>query len=90
MDQLPGQVPIEKVLEILQIINHPPNIREQPLPGDLEGEFDYWFDGGAIQYVTGYTIYRFKDGTEATWYVVPKLSLSIEFANGMKVGIVQE
>jgi hypothetical protein len=42
------------VADILRCIAETPNRRERPDPGDLEGSFDFWFDGGAGKFETGY------------------------------------
>ena len=55
---------------ILQLIATMPNQRSRPLPSDLPGEFDLWFDGGACNFVTGNTDYRFSDGTRASVGVI--------------------
>jgi ribosomal protein L40E len=53
---------LEAVARILDIIAAPPNLRNQPLPGDRVGPFTQWFDGGTISSVTGYMAYEFVDG----------------------------
>jgi hypothetical protein len=58
---------------------------------DLEGAFDFWFDGGAARELTGFIEYQFSDGTKATVGApIPALSVVIEFANGSRVRIQQE
>jgi hypothetical protein len=78
------------VAHILSLIADPPQLRTQPQAGDLSGDFDRWFDGGALRYVTGSTQYLFADGTRASVAVMPTLVISITFASGERVGIVQE
>ena len=50
------------VAHILSLIADPPNLRARPQTGDLSGDYDRWFDGGAIRYITGSTQYVFADG----------------------------
>jgi len=80
----------DRVAHILGVIATPPNRRKRPREGDLIGEFDEWFDGGALRFVTGYTEYEFSDGTRATVDVLLYLSVSIVFPNGERVYIRQE
>jgi hypothetical protein len=79
-----------EVARILSVIADPPNLRTQPQAGDLSGDFDRWFDGGAIRYITGSTQYSFANGTLASVAVMPTLLVSITFASGERVGIVQD
>ena len=59
-------------------------------PGDLEGDYDFWFDGGAIELITGTTRFVFQDGTIAEVAVVPTLSLNINFRDGHVVKVQQQ
>jgi hypothetical protein len=79
-----------EVAHILDMITNPPNRRECPIEGDIEGDFDAWFDGGAIRVVTGYTDYKFIDGISVTVHTLPRLLIIIKFANGESVSIAQE
>ena len=79
------------VAEILQLIATAPHRREKPVPGDVEGVFDFWFDGGAERIQTGWVEYQFTNGASATVGApIPALSVVIEFANGCRVGVQQE
>ena len=78
-----------EVARILQLVSKPPNWREKPQPGDVSGNFDYWFDGGACRLVTGRTEFVFEDGIQANVLVIPTLSVSIEFPDGRRVEIRQ-
>lgn len=80
----------DQVARILGMIAIPPNRRQHPQSGDLIGEFDEWFDGGALRFVTGYTEYEFSDGSRATVDVLPYLSILIELSNGERVSVCQE
>ncbi|RJP19937.1 MAG: hypothetical protein C4520_11930 [Candidatus Abyssobacteria bacterium SURF_5] len=84
------EINLRDVANILFLIAERPNMRNRPLPGDIDGDFDYWFDGGAVRGVTGTTSYEFIDGTEAMEGVLPWISLTIRFANGARVGVHQE
>lgn len=78
------------VAGILSTIAAPPNRREQALAGDLDGAFDFWFDGGACRIETGVTHWVFESGTTAAVSVTPGLRVNIKFANGRCVRVVQE
>jgi hypothetical protein len=81
----------ELVAEILRCIATPPNKRDRPVAGDLQGPFDFWFDGGAAKIQTGYVEYNFASGARATVGApVPALSVSIDFADGCRVRVQQE
>ena len=79
------------VAKVLYLIATEPNRREKPTVGDLEGAFDFWFDGGAARIQTGYLDYSFADGTRAKLAApIPALSLTIEFPDGRRVRVQQE
>jgi len=60
------EVGAKQVLDILGLMENQPNARRTPQPGDLPGQFDIWFDGGASITHTGtHTEYEFADGTRA-------------------------
>ena len=80
----------DEVARILSLIAQPPSLRDQPKVGDVTSDFDKWFDGGAIRFVTGTTHYQFTDGARATVGVLPSLSVWIEFGNGARVSVRQE
>ena len=75
------------VARVLELIGTMPNGRTAPGPGDLAGDFDYWFDGGARKIVTGQTWYRMKDGTTAKCINVPGLHAFIRFPGGEEVAV---
>jgi len=79
-----------QVAQVLQLIGALPNKRDRPTAGDLPGRFDFWFDGGAGQIVTGYNQYDFADGTRAIVVTSPVLEITLQFPNGSRVGIQQE
>lgn len=78
---------VESVARILELIRRPPNLRREPRPGDLEGDFDQWFDGGAIKGVTGSTYYHFADGSRATVPVTVQPRVTIVFPDGWSVSV---
>lgn len=80
----------ELVSRVLWSIHAPPNRRERPVPGDMEGDYSFWFDGGACRVITGSTRYEFRDGTVASVSVMPRLGVWIRFANGQTVSVTQE
>jgi hypothetical protein len=81
----------DRVAAVLQLIAAKPRWRDSAAEGDLPGDFDYWFDGGACKQHTDSEDYLFADGTRAfvaapaTW-----LWVSIAFPNGEVVNIVQD
>jgi hypothetical protein len=85
------QNPVSKaqVAQVLQLITTLPHKREQPIVGDLPGKFDFWFDGGAVRHVTGWSEYELADGSRVEGFVVPGLSLVIQFSNGARVRVQQ-
>ncbi len=81
----------KRVAEILDLIATVPNRRSEPLPGDPQGPYDYWFDGGACEVQTGVCVYVLADGTVVdVGDPVPALSVSILFTDGRRVRIQQE
>ncbi len=79
-----------EVAEVLEMIHGARNLRNRPLPGDLPGEFDHWFDGGAVKVVTGCTEYFFRNGVHARIPVLHILCVWIHFPDGRSVTIEQE
>ena len=71
------------VAQVLQLISTIPNKREVRQVGDLEGDYDYWFDGGACKVYTGSMEFVFHDDTIARVAApIPSLSLHIRFREG--------
>lgn len=81
---------LKDIIHLLTLINDPPNIRNKPKSGDIEGDFDYWFDGGSMRNVTGFTEYLFDDGSHARIPVVPNLTISIHLAIGKNILLQEE
>jgi len=51
---------------VLRCMADPPNVRDLPGPGDIDGPYEFWFDGGAgINITGGGTRYFFTDGSKA-------------------------
>lgn len=74
----------------LLLVGTLPNRRTTPRAGDSTRErYDAWFDGGAVQYVTGTTIYALDDGTRVTEAVLPELLMTVRFTDGSVVTIEQ-
>jgi hypothetical protein len=71
-----------EVARILQLISVCPNRREQPRAGDLPGEFDFWFDGGAGRHITGWSEYSLDGGIQVVVPVTPGLIVTITFPDG--------
>lgn len=84
------QVGIAEVARILALVADPPNPRKVRLQGDLEGDYDEWFDGGAVRYHTGHTDYALADGARAFVIGLGWLSVSVWLPDGRRVQVVQE
>ena len=86
------------VANVLALISATPNRREKPLAGDLDGkssgswkgQYDFWFDGGACEIITGSSRYVFRDGTVAEVAYCPILSVEVRFPDGRRVTVRQE
>jgi hypothetical protein len=87
---MPNRVTIQDVARILEMMSQLANKRKTPREGDIQGDFDEWFDGGARRFVTGTTTYEFSDGTHVLVSVTQFLRMSIRFPNGETVQISQE
>ena len=85
------RVPEARVAAVLSVIADPPGMHRQHAPGDAEGDFDFWFDGGACKYHTGSAHYHFTDGTTAILATPAAwLWVRITFADGRQVNINEE
>lgn len=84
-DPFEDRVDPEDVADVLSVIGDPPNLRGAPRPYDLMGDFDEWFDGGAVKHKTGYSEYTLEDGTFATVEATPQLSVIIRFGDRLVV-----
>ena len=80
---------LDEIARVLSLISHPHHIRDHSRRGDIQGDFDQWFDGGAVRIVTGFNEYKFNDGTTATIPVLPLLRVFIKFPNGTHISISQ-
>ena len=79
-----------EVARILQLISQLPNRRDKAHPGDVSGDFDFWFDGGACHIWTGRLEFVFENGIKADVAApIPSLSLTIHFPDGRGVEIRQ-
>jgi hypothetical protein len=56
---------VEGLARVLFVIAHPPRPRREPLPGDLTGAFEQWFDGGAWRDEGRNRVWAFLDGATA-------------------------
>lgn len=78
------------VATVLAMIAAPPNPRSRPQPGDLAGDYDQWFDGGALRVGTGVTTFVFASGVEARVAAsLPQLSITISFPDGRTISVEQ-
>jgi hypothetical protein len=84
--------------QVLRCMSDPPNLRASPGPGDVDGPYEFWFDGGAgINITGGGTRYVFTDGGEA-WVTsgLPNagrpaaFTASVTLAGGLHLSITQE
>ena len=82
-------VQVAELTPLLAKMSSPPNRRDQPGADDIEGRFDFWFDGGACQLVTGCSRYVFDNGAEAFQEVSAGLKVHVKFADGRYVKIEQ-
>jgi hypothetical protein len=78
-----------RVAAILLLVADPPNPRDRPLQGDLEGSFDIWFDDGAVKHDTGVSTYAFADGSKATTGTSLLVSIGIELADGRQFSMIE-
>ncbi|GEM_PF-2342150 len=81
---------LKDVARILRLIGERPNERFEPRSDDLQGHFTSWFDGGAVNEVTGYTSYEFDDGSEAMTHVLGYFYISVTLADGTKITVIEE
>jgi hypothetical protein len=79
------EIRLGQIARILHLIENAPNRRTRPLPLDLPGQFDYWFDGGAYVGHTGTMTWCFSDGSQAGMAPSPQLSLWIRLPSGRTV-----
>ena len=83
-------VELEAVLLHLSSIDSPQNLRSTRQPGDLDGKFDRWFDGGAMKVVTGWNEYHFADGTLAVVPTTPTLQIEMRLPSGVFVTVNEQ
>lgn len=79
--------------DVARILQQIANAKARPTPKrkDLEGDYDAWFDGGAIRYVTGTTEYHFADGAFAGVAITSGiLSVVIRLPDGRVASVVQQ
>ncbi len=78
------------VAAVLATIAAPPNARSRARSGDLVGDYDQWFDGGALRVGTGVTTFIFASGVQAlVAAAMPRLSVVIRFPDGRTVHVEQ-
>jgi hypothetical protein len=89
-DLFARRVDESEVARILQIVSHCPNKRKKPQAGDVSGDFDFWFDGGACRVVTGEWVFELDYGIRVSiTSPSPWLEVFIKFPDGRRVSIVQ-
>jgi serine/threonine protein kinase len=82
MDELNHDNLLHRLTEKLNLIDLRPRQRKEPLTGDLVGDFDLWFDGGAVKTSKNSDQYYFKDGTKAIAWKGDRKILEINFIIG--------
>ena len=82
---------LDAVARILRLVAEMPCRRDRPTPGDLQGSYDVWFDGGACRYLTSVNAFDFVDGSSA-WLstVSPRLKGGLTLASGESVSFSQD
>jgi len=75
------------VVRVLTLISDPPNARSTAGDGDIEGNFDLWFDGGAVKHDTGISTWCFADGAKAATGTGLGWRVSIELPDGRFVEV---
>lgn len=55
---------LSALVHVLSLVARAPR-RTEPRPGDIEGDYDAWFDGGAMSHDTDFNRFHFADGAEA-------------------------
>ncbi len=84
-------VSLEDIVPILRLMVERPNERRTPKPGDLEGKYSRWFDGGAMK--GGHTgtglRFAFLDGSRA-WRRGSGKRIDIDLADGRSVQVTIE
>lgn len=79
------------VARVLELLATEPHRRDVPHAGDRQGDFDYWFDGGACRVLTGSVEFELDDGTLVRSSApMPHLALTIRFPDGRRVRVQQE
>lgn len=77
------------VARYLSLLAHQTNLRDYPLPGDLKGEYDQWFDGGAVKRHTGTTFFGFSDGAFANVHNQEPIEATVYLPDGTAFRIGQ-
>jgi hypothetical protein len=87
----------QPLAELLRCVADPPGLRQQPRAGDLEGPWEFWFDGGAGVAITGGGWrYAFADGRQA-WVsgglpvagAAGRLKAHVVLAGGLRLNLEQ-
>jgi hypothetical protein len=78
-----------EVARILTLMTAPPNPRQRPLEHDLKGNFDTWFDGGAVKHDTGISTYAFANGSSATTGTSLRLGVGITLPSGRRISVTE-
>ena len=82
------QIMVE-VARILTLMAAPPNPRQRPLEQDLKGNFDVWFDGGAVKHDTGISTYTFANGSSATTGTSLRFGGGITIPSGRRITVAE-
>lgn len=91
MVPLNPQASLDEVARILRLVAEMPGRRDRPRPGDLDGPYDVWFDGGGCRYLTSLNAFNFADGSSA-WLSTLSLRLKggLTLASGETISFAQD
>ena len=78
---------LHRLTEKLILIDLRPHQRKEPQTGDLVGDFDFWFDGGAVKITKDVDLYFFQDGTKAIHRNDESQILQITWKDGVVIEI---
>ena len=78
-----------EVARILILMTAPPHPRHRPLEQDLKGNFDVWFDGGAVKHDTGISRYAFANGSSASTGTSLDFGVGITLPNGRRISVAE-
>jgi hypothetical protein len=78
-----------EVARILTLMTTEPHPRQRPLEHDLKGNFDIWFDGGAVKHDTGISTYVFANGSGASTGSSRQVQVGITLPSGRTISVAE-